>query len=318
MCAKMLACPLCSQPGFSSFDALRTALISVATRALSCPMCDEVLIGIDKLTIHLFGHTIDSNNITTHSIYYSETTNNNATSSDKYKSINETVQHSSHRCKIQSLEDNNILNIENKNANVKDNSSENIYKSMNETEICTNFLDQTPSSKHIDEYPQIRIQDNVQLKEFQHTWIENLSLDAQSHISSEVTSSNDSIHHKDVVNRQSIELLNPDESKLKINPMKNTDNGKQNINQASSSNLKLKTNEKSEQCDTCGFHFPNHNILILHKQLIHNNDGNDSEVMTKVLKNHPCHLCSKIFKMRGSLMVHMRVAHTGYNFGKIQ
>ncbi|XP_043477035.1 zinc finger protein 624 [Leptopilina heterotoma] len=63
MCARLLACPLCSQPGFLTLDALRTGLVSVATRPLACPVCNEVLLGIDKLTIHLFGHTINTNNL---------------------------------------------------------------------------------------------------------------------------------------------------------------------------------------------------------------------------------------------------------------
>ena len=63
MCARLLACPLCSQPGFLTLDALRAGLVSVATRQLACPVCNEVLLGIDKLTIHLFGHTINQNQL---------------------------------------------------------------------------------------------------------------------------------------------------------------------------------------------------------------------------------------------------------------
>lgn len=62
MCARLLACPLCSQPGFQTLDALRAGLVSVATRPLACPVCNEVLLGIDKLTIHLFGHSINPSN----------------------------------------------------------------------------------------------------------------------------------------------------------------------------------------------------------------------------------------------------------------
>jgi len=76
----------------------------------------------------------------------------------------------------------------------------------------------------------------------------------------------------------------------------------------------IASKEKTERCNICGFHFPDTNILALHKQLVHEQDlSNDSE---KVLKNYSCHLCSKVFKMRGSLMVHMRVAHVGHILGK--
>lgn len=60
----------------------------------------------------------------------------------------------------------------------------------------------------------------------------------------------------------------------------------------------------SEQCDMCGFYFLGKNILQMHKKLIHNIQ--ESEV--KCLK-HACHLCDKTFKMRGSLMVHLRMVH---------
>lgn len=45
-----------------TLDTLRAGLVSVATRPLACPVCNEVLLGIDKLTIHLFGHTVTSGN----------------------------------------------------------------------------------------------------------------------------------------------------------------------------------------------------------------------------------------------------------------
>jgi hypothetical protein len=72
--------------------------------------------------------------------------------------------------------------------------------------------------------------------------------------------------------------------------------------------------ERTERCNICGFHFPDRNILVLHKQLVHMPKRNDPNVTTEdLMKNYPCHLCTKVFKMRGSLMVHMRVAHPGFN-----
>ncbi|XP_059620894.1 zinc finger protein 182 [Phlebotomus argentipes] len=60
MCSKVLPCPLCCQPNFESVDALRISLVKVANHPLMCPVCSEVLLGLDKLTIHLFSHTIDT------------------------------------------------------------------------------------------------------------------------------------------------------------------------------------------------------------------------------------------------------------------
>lgn len=54
----ILPCPLCCQPNFSSVDSLRTSLVSVTNRPLMCPICNDILLGLDKLTIHLFSHTM--------------------------------------------------------------------------------------------------------------------------------------------------------------------------------------------------------------------------------------------------------------------
>ncbi|CAH0557112.1 unnamed protein product [Brassicogethes aeneus] len=53
---KLISCPVCLKPHFDGVDALRSTLVNVATSNLSCPVCNETLHGLDKLTIHLFGH----------------------------------------------------------------------------------------------------------------------------------------------------------------------------------------------------------------------------------------------------------------------
>lgn len=53
------------------------------------------------------------------------------------------------------------------------------------------------------------------------------------------------------------------------------------------------------RCDICNITFSDTNILEMHKNLLHTN-------------GFSCHLCHKRFKMQGSLMVHMRVAHYGF------
>lgn len=57
----VLLCPLCSQPRFNNLESLRLSLINAATQSISCPICNDVLMGLDKLTIHLFGHTLNQN-----------------------------------------------------------------------------------------------------------------------------------------------------------------------------------------------------------------------------------------------------------------
>ncbi|OAD60414.1 hypothetical protein WN48_05714 [Eufriesea mexicana] len=192
MCARLLACPLCSQPGFLTLDALRAGLISVATRPLTCPVCNEILLGIDKLTIHLFSHTINLSN------------NNTGTYTD--------------------------ISLEKANdKNVQEDSTTTYNESENE------------SFKHKQILPQLKF--------------------------------------------------------IKTLPS---------------------AKQKTEQCNICGFHFPDHNILFLHKQLVHMIHEKDLNIIPEnLLNNYSCHLCSKVFKMRGSLMVHMRVAHMGYNLGSL-
>ncbi|XP_065349218.1 zinc finger protein 551-like [Cloeon dipterum] len=49
-------CPVCLHSSFDSLAALWQGLMSVASRRLSCPVCQEVLLGLDKLTLHLYAH----------------------------------------------------------------------------------------------------------------------------------------------------------------------------------------------------------------------------------------------------------------------
>lgn len=58
----MLSCPVCLLPNFKDVNTLRSTLINVATSELHCPVCNEALMGLDKLTIHLFTHIENENN----------------------------------------------------------------------------------------------------------------------------------------------------------------------------------------------------------------------------------------------------------------
>lgn len=61
MCSQVLPCPLCCKPNFESIDALKISLVMVTNRPLICPICNEILFGLDKLTIHLFSHSLVMN-----------------------------------------------------------------------------------------------------------------------------------------------------------------------------------------------------------------------------------------------------------------
>lgn len=56
--ALSLSCPLCCQTKFANVDSFKLSLLAVTSRPLKCPICDEILLGLDKLTIHLFAHSL--------------------------------------------------------------------------------------------------------------------------------------------------------------------------------------------------------------------------------------------------------------------
>lgn len=59
MCSE-LSCPLCCLSQFPNIETFKLNLIKVNSKPIKCPLCDEVLLGLDKLTIHLFGHSLPS------------------------------------------------------------------------------------------------------------------------------------------------------------------------------------------------------------------------------------------------------------------
>lgn len=49
---------MCFQTNFTSVESLKISLLKVSNRPLMCPICNEILLGLDKLTIHIFGHSL--------------------------------------------------------------------------------------------------------------------------------------------------------------------------------------------------------------------------------------------------------------------
>nr|CAD7427677.1 unnamed protein product [Timema monikensis] len=92
------------------------------------------------------------------------------------------------------------------------------------------------------------------------------------------------------------------------------------IQDMTSSNLTMTHNTAVLRCVHCGFGFSDSSILAMHQQLVHPKDCNKMQSEDAIhgdrTRQFPCHLCPKGFKMRGSLMVHMRVAHGGVSLGK--
>lgn len=402
MCARLLACPLCSQPGFLTLDALRAGLVSVATRPLICPICNEVLLGIDKLTIHLFSHTILSNN---------------TAESSKYVAPNEhlVAVHNAHNVALQH-QDWNVLKTQqpDKEQTSNDNSTERLDSGIASTENNISIVNSQPQTQNqslsvknanhsfmsdynydvikVNIFPQSNENHNVVLRPtaslqqdvlktdcamefFSNDTIKHLNIitenaQAEKAISDLITgtkvseSINNNIYQdierecesnnsqsvakerlisliekeNNLLNFQSIENIIPvctNVSSEECNDKPSLSDARETVFETNQAEYQKKDQnsehretlshtctkvfrtiapkEKTERCNICGFHFPDTNILTLHKQLVHEQDSN---ISGKVFKNYSCHLCSKTFKMRGSLMVHMRVAHVGHNLGK--
>lgn len=407
MCARVLTCPLCSQPGFLTLDALRAGLVSVATRPLICPVCNEVLLGIDKLTIHLFSHTINLNSdiespkaanvaaadrhlVTIHNAHNiapqdwnilkqlgKATSGNNKTCAEPLDShvsnVGNDVSIANSQSKVQN--ENSSMKGANQSRLVSDsncdvikvnilpqsdgdhNAVQKVTTNLQQGALKTNYATQYFCNDNMKQLniPQVAIQaekaaisDLIIATKVAGTADANIYQDTER----ECIESNsgqyvikkklirDLIEEKhDIPNYQSIQsvMVNvctrefaPEEHNGKENlpsarkTMFETNAREQNQNlehrqilphtQTSKAFRTIAPKEKTERCNVCGFHFPDSNILALHKQLVHEQDSNGGP--EKVSKNYSCHLCSKVFKMRGSLMVHMRVAHVGHNLGK--
>lgn len=57
MCPELI-CPLCCVSKFSDIETFKQRLIKVNSSPIQCPLCSSVCFGLDKLTIHLFGHSL--------------------------------------------------------------------------------------------------------------------------------------------------------------------------------------------------------------------------------------------------------------------
>ncbi|XP_011173298.2 myoneurin isoform X2 [Solenopsis invicta] len=398
MCARVLACPLCSQPGFLTLDALRAGLVSVATRPLICPVCNEVLLGIDKLTIHLFGHTINLSSSTAESLKSPDVaaTNEHLISvHDAHnvvlqdwnilRQLGKAVSGNNRTCTessdpgVPSVGNNIDSQSKNQNPSMKGPSQSSFVSDYNHDVIKVTILPQLNGNRNAVEraaadpqqgaskvncatqhfgnikrfsVPQGAVQTEksavsdliiatkmtgtVNAKSYQGPFkcIEpNSGQQQESQTTDLIEGQHDLPTFQSFQNimanvcvRESKEkrsgkesLPNAEKTTLETNAgdqNQNLDHG-QTLPHAQTSGKTvfraIAPKERMERCNVCGFHFPDTTILALHKQLVHEQDMSNGP--EKVFKNYSCHLCSKVFKMRGSLIVHMRVAHVAHNLG---
>lgn len=225
--AAFLPCPICSHTGvFDSVQSLRDRLISVSTNKILCPVCQDEVSGLDKLTIHLFTHV-------------------------KLITKKESAQQS------ETSETKNKPRTENQGTN----------KTQQKRAKPSTSKNKTPSSanapvKFVKIFPKLPV----------------ISVNTLPVI--------------DISRAQPLEECMQAGSSIYVPTVK----------------TETSLTQTNTTCNICCLQFVDANILRMHRCLIHNIDDNSNINSTR----YHCHLCPKNFKMRGSLMVHLRVAHYGF------
>lgn len=266
----MLTCPICTKPGFQNLDSLCQGLISAATRQLVCPVCNDILYGLDKYTIHLFSHSVQKFN------------------QFSYRPLD-------------SIPDGQTSLIN----NCQTVCMENMHK-------CT-----IPANKLLDDKKKLS----------QHTnQAAQLNPMESNHLSSVCACQIEICEHQNNSEPLNFSFANG------IQEIRKQTKGclSENLSdrcpgiEPKSSN----TDQKgiSLSCHICGFLFKDESIFNMHMELVHSNENLKSNVRPvasvkceqkqNIENTYSCHLCLKSFKMRGSLMVHHRIAHSDSTNGK--
>lgn len=382
MSSSFLTCPLCSQPGFQTLDSLRYGLISAATRQFVCPVCHDILFGLDKFTIHLFSHSIHrQHEANSGSVPIEISSFRNATSPLNQQSSSPTLTNS---LLMYSKADfnSNVKDVkECHNSNNETNLSPSVsqkpllgstgcwpkemitvgkirMENLNDKQSCQIISDTSEATKN---YVPEKSEINTVWEEKSH----NNKLDCKYTVTSQ--SSNVALLEYTQNNSELIEVQTATKSSQTVSECQQRSHivkianissslGSKSFhppNQYSSGNISETAHQNASvhslvsssalsqensaqaiatekglkgviRCDICGFAFEDSSILAIHHQLVHCMDCRSAtpshriEVSDGCKQGHtlgekhqfPCHLCSKAFKMRGSLMVHLRVAHS--------
>jgi len=382
MSSSFLTCPLCSQPGFQTLDSLRYGLISAATRQVVCPVCHDILFGLDKFTIHLFSHSIQRQHEANNSSVSIEiSSSRNATAPLNQQSSSPTLTNS---LLVYSKADfnSNVKDMkECRNSNNQTNLTHNVSQKpllgstgcwskemITEGKIRMENLNDKQSCKIISDTSEATKNYVPEKSEINAVWEEksrNNKLDCKYTITSQ--SSNVALLEYTQNNSELIEVHTATKSSQTVSECQQRSHiakianissslGSKSFhppNQYSSGNISETTHQNASvhslasssalsqenstqavptekglkgviRCDICGFIFEDPSILAIHNQLVHCMESRSAtpdhriEVSGGCKQGHtlgekhqfPCHLCSKAFKMRGSLMVHLRVAHS--------
>lgn len=351
MAQSLISCPLCSSASFSSINALCLSLVNISSKWLHCNVCQEELHGLDKLTIHLLshlthnpdfvktfsnGHGSSSSDCNSEPLNLAKSYTNCSKDGDcntyfPSKDVsNMELEKSSIKIddEVMIVFKHNEKYLESNVSTVCDESSLSVKSSSNPSRLTADFNRKFDSP-------------NLNEELFSFNSSENISngnlYDPPSTYQCQSNNAFLVKEGKSFFCKDGSDLCSEHDSQLDSDASLSDKNiSTQNVDSLNDSNI-IPDIEKSEtldlnkktgmkcsflspkgervlgfRCDVCSLVFPDEHILSLHRQLIHI-ELNDDPAKTNHFK---CHLCSKSFVMRGSLMVHIRVAHFG-GAGKI-
>ncbi|XP_021938946.1 zinc finger E-box-binding homeobox 1-like isoform X3 [Zootermopsis nevadensis] len=379
MSSVLLTCPLCSQPGFQTIDSLCYGLISAATRQVVCPVCHDILFGLDKFTIHLFSHSVQHQNEENHSILPTHVSSTSSTTvslkqqdslpsqtnnplkctkadfNTKVKNMKELPFPHDHTnipcCRNQQTAPGSSayctkeMKIEGKlrMENVDDKQSHNIVSDIDEAtkkpEINAIWEKQLSNNKSNYEYSIVDQSSNFILHSYTQSNTESVTVETtkkssqtvsgcletpQSPIIRNISSSLGSkpMYHPYHCSSGNIPKTTQENCSVQCAALPSVPPPLQEKRTPLSPTDKEIT--EIIRCDICGFSFEDSSILAIHHQLVHCVESGSETPNHRIQASNgtkqgwtldekhpfPCHLCSKAFKMRGSLMVHLRVAHS--------
>ncbi|XP_037815170.1 zinc finger protein 675 [Lucilia sericata] len=275
MCSMSVLCPLCAQTSFSSIDALRCSLIKAANGPLACPICHELFLGLDKLTIHLFSHTNimnSANNTTTATITPPPpTTIKSPTTTDNCQ---------------------NMKNIEK-------------LKSQNENEMNLNQENNNSSNCNETKIKQIHLKDElVSFDETHHNLSEEKNMIKKPKVVSKadkkiVNKSFITQQHQQVVSNKRNEGDEEGEESKELDNLAQCDICEFTFRNEELRNMHIRLVHQNFECHSQ----PNNNTLTPSSSPLNNCQNSCPE------HDFKCHLCAKTFKMKGSLRVHLKVVH---------
>ena len=299
-------CPLCFSKGvFASWNCLKDSLVSLSTRSFTCPLCYSVQEGLDKFTLHLVSHEMEA----------------------KKQQQHQLLQRSHHQKPTLPEEVPTISIKEGSNFDTLDELLADFSEFVKqEDKVCYDHH-QTQNVTTKADNPALNPRTMCGDKIFANA---HAPLPLPSHQPHEAQSQGS------ISSAQGQQV--PTVPSAKSNQVVEMDSSPSSPSMAAAA-----ATSSQVQCSLCGWNFDNDNFLQLHMVLMHSkknqavlqrrmkraveeykcrhcNDSGSSFAVYEDYINHlkvvhndhrfVCHICAKIFKLRGSLLVHLRVVHS--------